>query len=148
MRWILPLGLLLLGACSDAHLYGQGQLTPEADRLGFTGRVCTDDARDVQDLPLHLFDELTRDGTAGSRKRHADPNALVLIEVDFVDEPELVDVHRDLRVVDRTENLDDRLLDFIAGLHRAYSVVIVSSSLRRAAQKVCQGKLAHLTRIG
>ena len=42
------LGLFLaLSGCSDANLYGKGLEDPAADRLGLTGRVCTDDAREA-----------------------------------------------------------------------------------------------------
>ncbi len=44
----LAMGLLFaLGGCSDANLYGKGLEDPAADRLGLTGRVCTDDAREA-----------------------------------------------------------------------------------------------------
>lgn len=33
--------------CSDSHLYGIGMEDPTADRLGLTGRVCTDDPREA-----------------------------------------------------------------------------------------------------
>ena len=38
---------LLFAGCSDSHLYGIGMEDPTADRLGLTGRVCTDDPREA-----------------------------------------------------------------------------------------------------
>ena len=37
----------LLAGCSDAFLYGVGQEDPSPDRLGLSGRVCTDDAAEA-----------------------------------------------------------------------------------------------------
>ncbi len=34
-----------IASCTDAHLYGKGIDDPSANRLGLTGRVCTDDPR-------------------------------------------------------------------------------------------------------
>jgi hypothetical protein len=47
------LGLLAAG-CSDAHLYGKGLDNTAPDRLGLTGRVCTEDARDAG-FPVKVF---------------------------------------------------------------------------------------------
>ncbi|MCP4606119.1 MAG: VWA domain-containing protein [Proteobacteria bacterium] len=33
--------------CTDSHLYGKGSEDPSANRLGLTGRVCTDDPREA-----------------------------------------------------------------------------------------------------
>jgi hypothetical protein len=40
--------------CSDSHLYGKGMEDSAADRLGLTGRVCTDDPR-VAGFPVRVL---------------------------------------------------------------------------------------------
>jgi len=44
MQIALPM-LLAATACSDANLYGKGIEVPSANRVGITGRVCTDDPK-------------------------------------------------------------------------------------------------------
>src|SRR5215831_10842611 len=99
--------------------------------------------------PLHLLGQRLRGGAAGGRERHADGHGAGLADLDAVDQPELVDVHRNLRIVDLAERLDDTLLDLslIDGRHR-YSVVTGSPWPWSAARRVCQGSVAHLIRIG
>src|SRR5215217_7116911 len=46
---------------------------------------------------------------------HGDHSVAVLTDVDVVDQPELVDVDRDFRVVDRLERVDDGRLEVAAG---------------------------------
>ena len=47
LRFLAMAIVLLLGGCSDAFLYGVGQEDPSPDRLGLSGRVCTDDAAEA-----------------------------------------------------------------------------------------------------
>lgn len=44
---LLLLAVVGFAGCSDSHLYGMGMEDPAADRLGLTGRVCTDDPREA-----------------------------------------------------------------------------------------------------
>lgn len=46
LYWFAP-AMLALVSCSDAYLYGVSNEDPSPDRLGVTGRVCTDDAREA-----------------------------------------------------------------------------------------------------
>src|SRR5690606_10082044 len=79
---------------------------------------------------------------------------------------ELVDVDRDLRVVDGLELLDDGRLDRLARgrvggggggrggvllgvlAHLLHSVVTGSAAPSSAARSACQASVAHLTRVG
>ncbi|MCP4676374.1 MAG: VWA domain-containing protein [Deltaproteobacteria bacterium] len=45
--FLLCLVVMFIGGCSDANLYGKGLDDPSADRLGLTGRVCTEDPREA-----------------------------------------------------------------------------------------------------
>src|SRR5215467_3556009 len=108
-------------------------------------------ARHVAHPPLHLLGQHLRGGAARGRERHAHGHGPGRADLDAVDQPELVDVHRDLRVVDLAERLDHLLLDLclIDGRHRPrYSVVTGSPWPWSAARSVCQGSVAHLIRIG
>src|SRR5262245_41206988 len=70
--------------------------------------------------PLHLLGPHLRGGAASAREGHADGHGTGRADLDAVDQPELVDVHRNLRIVDLAERLDDALLDLclIDGRHR------------------------------
>src|SRR5262249_59909642 len=77
-------------------------------------------ARHVAHSSLHLVWQHLRGGAAGGRERHAHGHGTGRADLDAVDQPELVDVHRDLRIVDLAERLDDAVLDLclIDGRHR------------------------------
>jgi hypothetical protein len=47
LRLVAVAIVVLLGGCTDAFLYGVGSEDPSPDRLGLSGRVCTDDAAEA-----------------------------------------------------------------------------------------------------
>src|SRR5262249_56468050 len=77
-------------------------------------------ARHVAHSSLHLVWQHLRGGTAGGRERHAHGHGPGRADLDAIDQPELVDVHWDLRIVDLAEGFDNALLDLrtIDGRHR------------------------------
>ena len=56
---------------------------------------------------LHPARHLAGDRAAGRGQRHVDVDVLVVVDVDPVDQPQLVDVGRDLRIVDGLQRRDD-----------------------------------------
>src|SRR5262249_15638370 len=105
---------------------------------------------------------------------HLDGDVAVRRNGDVVDEPELVNVNGDFRIVDRVQGVDDAeaqrlqrvrlnaLRRHLAGLLRVFgpgrrvlhqslsslSVLTPPCRLSRAAMSVCQERVAHFTRIG
>src|SRR5215510_9508819 len=126
---------------------GHPALVPRRIERDLDADVCH--ARHVAHSSLHLGGQYLRGGAARGRERHAHGHGPGRADLDAVDQPELVDVHRNLRIVDLAERLDDALLDLrpIDGRHR-YSVVTGSPWPCSAARSVCQGSVAHLIRIG
>ena len=58
------------------------------------------DARHGLDRVLHPFRHLARDRAGRRRQGHVDRDRAIIVDVDAVDQPELVDVGRYLGVVD------------------------------------------------
>src|SRR5215468_7776675 len=125
---------------------------------------------------LHHIWHGAGDRAAGGRQRHLDGHVAAGRDVDVVDEPELVDIHGNLGVIDRVQGLDhakpqrlDRIgierprrrrrfgLLHVFGPGRRFlhdqsrsslSVLTFFCRLSSAAISVCQESVAHFTRIG
>ncbi|MEL6342219.1 MAG: hypothetical protein AAFV53_03750 [Myxococcota bacterium] len=67
--WAGLLGVIL-GGCSDAELYQRGQEDLSADRVGFSGEVCTNDAREAG-FPVKVV--LLMDTAASAAMSEFDP---------------------------------------------------------------------------
>src|SRR4029079_1307263 len=70
-----------------------------------------------------------------------------VVRFHFIDQAQLVDVHRHLRVIDRPEGGGDAVAQLGSG-HRSSSVEMVLSVPLNAAFSVCQASVAHFTRAG
>jgi hypothetical protein len=54
---------------------------------------------------------LTGDGAARCGQRHDDVDRVILGDVDRVDEPQVEDIHRDFRIIDRAAGLHDAVVE-------------------------------------
>lgn len=140
---------------------------------------------------MNISDDLFGNGAAGSRQRHQNVRGLIGREVDFVDEPKIINVERNFWILDGAEGryhggsqgcliarpwrhtwilqdkhvgsarrnrmLRNRIFSVenterAPGMGRAFfhghSVEATSSLASSALFKVCQGNVAHLTRMG
>jgi len=59
------------------------------------------------DLFFHLAGQCPGDGARGGGERHLDRDAVVVGDVDVIDQPEFVNVHGDFGVINGPEGLDD-----------------------------------------
>src|SRR6185295_1733153 len=94
-----------LQACRFRHHRGIPGRVPDQLHVG------GGDAGDALHLALYLAGERTCHRAAGGREGHLDLDGAVALDVDVVDEPQLVDVDRDLRIEDGLESFDDPVLD-------------------------------------
>src|SRR5437879_525679 len=92
------------------------------------------DPREAADLSLHVLLEDLTHPAAGGGEGHADLDAPVAVgegeRFDAVDQPEIDDVDRDLRIVDGPEDIPDHFFTELFGL------ITPSARGRLAAQRV------------
>ena len=93
--------LALLGA----HLKVVERFT-RVDPDTITYEFTVDDPTTFMSLGLDLARQALGSGASGRGQRHADFHQSVGVHVDIVDEPQLENVERDLRVVDRRQHLN------------------------------------------
>src|SRR5262249_1686871 len=110
-------------------------------------------ARDAPDPLRHRRGQLLGGRAAGRGQRHPDPHRPRRLDGDAVDETQLVDVDRDFGVVHRTQGVHDELLQLGPVNHRCrlpspHSVVTGSACPASGARTGCQGRVAHLIRLG
>src|SRR5882672_3022927 len=126
---------------------------------------------------LHHTRHTAGNRASRGRQGHLDANIAGRIDIDVIDEPKLVNIDRDFRIVDRMQGLHDpesQRFQFIGSerarrvcrrplvgllrlfrhgrriLHHSLSSlsVLTVCALFRAAMSVCQERVAHFTRIG
>ena len=98
-------------ASSDMRLWSQG-----GSKTMLTVHVL--DARDARDRVLDPARHLAGDRAARRGQGHVDRDVAVVVDVDPVDQAELVDVGRDLRVVDGLQRRDDVVGEAVELLRR------------------------------
>lgn len=89
------------------------------------------DAFECVDLLPHILEDEVGGRTGGSREGHVDFYFAVVLHFDAIDEAELVDVDRNLRVVDGLQYVDDALFNpyFFCLIH--FVLVIVSAKIQK-----------------
>lgn len=85
------------------HLFGGPGGIPDQFDLG------GGDPRESCDLSFHLRYKGIGHRTGGRSERHPDPDLTRLVHVDPVDQPHLVEINRDLRVITSLEDVDHPL---------------------------------------
>src|ERR1700726_4050225 len=98
------------------------------------------------DPVLHLSRQSAGDWAAGGGQGHLDLHPPAGLDVEVVDQSHLVDVDRDLRVVDRLQRLDDAVLDARLGAARlggGRRSVLQRSALPRCALQRCVRFCCH-----
>src|SRR5579864_1416214 len=82
------------------------------------------DAVDTEELGFHLADQLRAQRASHRRQRHLDVHG-IFDDRDVVDQPQIPDVDRDLRVVTGLQDLDD----LVSGDHRLHLLIVAARDI-------------------
>src|SRR3990172_5202701 len=95
----------------ELQLRRLGHLLGSPDRLPHHVDLHRADARKLGHFAFDFRGERSRGGTGGRGQGHVDGDVSVRADVGLVDEPELVDVDRDLGVVAGLQDVEDLLFE-------------------------------------